>query len=105
MNLLGIEVTQEEFNHFFCEQAKGKEIKVVNNKIVVEDRASTQEELSKQRIAELKAFLLETDYKAIKYAEGLISNEDYYKIKKQRQSWRDEINNIENASLVLRANE
>ena len=47
------------------------------------------------RIAELKRKLSETDYKAIKYAEGLISETDYVPIKAQRQAWRDEINALE----------
>ena len=46
-------------------------------------------------IAELKRNLSETDYKAIKYAEGLISETDYVPIKAQRQAWRDEINALE----------
>ena len=36
-----------------------------------------------------------TDYKAIKYAEGLISEEDYAPIKKQRNEWREQINEYE----------
>ena len=47
------------------------------------------------QINELKEKLRETDYKAIKYAEGLISEEDYAVIKKQRQEWRDKINELE----------
>lgn len=46
------------------------------------------------RIMELKSLLAETDYKAIKYAEGLFSEEDYAPIKAQRQEWRDEINEL-----------
>lgn len=46
-------------------------------------------------IIKLKTRLAETDYKAIKYAEGLISAEEYEPIKAQRQSWRDEINNLQ----------
>ena len=47
------------------------------------------------RIAELKHNLDETDYLAIKYAEGFISETDYAPIKAQRQAWRDEINALE----------
>ena len=43
----------------------------------------------------LKLKLAKTDYKAIKYAEGLISEEDYAPIKAQRQAWRAEINQLE----------
>ena len=47
------------------------------------------------QINELKEKLRETDYQAIKYAEGLISEEDYAPTKKQRQKWRDKINELE----------
>lgn len=43
-------------------------------------------------IAGLKEQLENTDYQAIKFAEGWISNEDYSSMRAQRQSWRDEIN-------------
>lgn len=36
-----------------------------------------------------------TDYKAIKYAEGLISEDDYKPIKAEREKWREQINNYE----------
>ena len=48
-----------------------------------------------ERISELKSLLSATDYKAIKYAEGLISEEEYAPIKSQRQAYRDEINKLE----------
>ena len=47
-------------------------------------------------IAELKQNLLDTDYKAIKYAEGLISEAEYAETKALRQEWREEINRLEN---------
>lgn len=51
-----------------------------------------------KKIAELKQQLADTDYKAIKYAEGLISDKEYKSIKEQRQAWRDEINQLERES-------
>ena len=47
------------------------------------------------RIAELKALLTATDYKAIKYAEGIITETEYAEIKALRQSYREEINQLE----------
>ena len=47
------------------------------------------------KIDETKAKLSQTDYQAIKYFEGLISETDYAPIKAQRQAWRDEINALE----------
>ena len=46
-------------------------------------------------IEELKQKLLETDYQAIKYAEGQMSEEEYLPIKEQRQAWRHRINELE----------
>lgn len=43
----------------------------------------------------LKHKLLETYYKAIKYAEGLLTEEEYAPIKAERQAMRDEINRLE----------
>jgi hypothetical protein len=56
---------------------------------------STYRERVFNRIMTLKDKLKATDYKAIKYAEGLISEEDYSTIKAQRQAWRDEINALQ----------
>lgn len=46
-------------------------------------------------IASLKQKLEETDYKALKYADGALSREEYEPVRKQRQKWRDRINEIE----------
>ncbi len=51
-------------------------------------------ELNKQRISCINNLLL-TDYMALKYAEGVLSEAEYEPIKRQRQAWRDEINSIE----------
>lgn len=45
MKLLGIEVTPEEFNNLFCEQAKGKELKVIDGKVVAVEHEVSEEEL------------------------------------------------------------
>lgn len=47
------------------------------------------------RIAHLKQQLAATDYKTLKYAEGLISESDYAPIKAQRQALREQINALE----------
>ena len=46
-------------------------------------------------ITQLKKALSDTDYKAIKYAEGQISEEDYASVRELRQSYRDRINELE----------
>ena len=57
--------------------------------------ARKNKEIATKRIAELKANLTATDYKAIKFAEGVISASEYNAVKEQRQEWRDEINELE----------
>ena len=47
------------------------------------------------RIEMLKEELASTDYKAIKYAEGWMTEEEYAPIKAERQGIRDEINALE----------
>lgn len=54
------------------------------------------EDSPQNKVAELKQKLFDTDYQAIKYAEGWISEEEYAPMKAQRQTWRDEINELEN---------
>ena len=51
--------------------------------------------LEELRIAELKVLLSSTDYKAIKYAEGVLTEQEYLPIKEQRENWRKEINELE----------
>ena len=59
----------------------------------------TEEDLLKDEyrieIQQLKKLLSESDYKAIKYAEGQISEEEYSEIKSERQGYRDRINYLE----------
>ena len=64
----------------------------------------TERELAKieaeREISELKGKLRDTDYQAIKYAEGALTLEEYAEMKAQRQAWRDRINELER--LVLK---
>ena len=46
---------------------------------------------------ELKAKLEASDYKAIKFAEGWLSETEYAPIKAERQALRDKINTLEKA--------
>lgn len=50
---------------------------------------------AKARIFELKNFLAATDYKAIKYAEGALTPEEYEPDRQARADARTEINNLE----------
>ena len=49
-----------------------------------------------EEITHLKQLLADSDYEAIKYAEGWLSEEDYAPIKAQRESWRARIRELEN---------
>lgn len=62
---------------------------------IVEIPKPSQKQLAEQEIQRLKDLLSSTDYKAIKYAEGLFTEEEYSQIKAQRQNWRDKINELE----------
>ena len=47
------------------------------------------------KISVLKAYLRATDYKAIKFAEGEITAEEYAETKEKRRAWRAEINTLQ----------
>ena len=59
----------------------------------------TADDLQKEEYAAeiltLKKQLADTDYKAIKYAEGVMTDEDYQETGIQRQAWRRRINELE----------
>ena len=59
----------------------------------------TEQDLLKDQyrleITQLKKQLSDTDYKAIKYAEGQISEEEYASVRAERQGYRDRINELE----------
>lgn len=46
-------------------------------------------------IAVRKQMLDQTDYQALKYAEGELSDEEYAEMKERRSIWRAEINELE----------
>lgn len=53
------------------------------------------------KISELKNNLYQTDYQAIKFFEGYLTEEEFAPIKTQRQEWRNEINRLENLKNSL----
>lgn len=90
-------------NYFKLEDIEKQEVpyKYGYKAILVEDklnligfyRLEKTEEL--KEIEVLKQKLIDTDYQAIKFAEGQMSEEIYLPIKEQRQAWRDRINELE----------
>lgn len=59
------------------------------------DLYKTERQKIEEEIDILKQKLFNTDYKAIKYAEGQLTEEEYGPIKQERQSWRNRINELE----------
>ncbi len=56
-SLLGVEMPFEEYDFLLCEQSKGKELKVVDGKVVAEYHVPTGEELNVEKIYALKSEL------------------------------------------------
>lgn len=75
---------------------------VENGALVVKNLVLTKEQEERivyietlNKINDLKQKLLDTDYQAIKYAEGVLSESEYSEMKAQRQLWRTTINELE----------
>lgn len=78
---------------------------VIDGKFTIKRRTPTIEELHNDDIQDinreinvLKKRLFDTDYKAIKYSEGWLTDKEYAEVKAQREEWRKRINELE-ASL------
>ena len=78
---------------------------VIDGKFTIKRRTPTVEEMKadeaaaiNKEINELKKKLFDTDYKAIKYSEGWLTDKEYAEVKAQREEWRKRINELE-ASL------
>ena len=56
------------------------------------------------RIAELKSKLAATDYQCLKWSEGWLTDEEYAPIKVYRQELRNEINTLENSTVIEEGN-
>ena len=99
--------TQEQVDAIFAGRGANQVIKDVDGVPTAVD-LYTESELAiaanKKRINELKALLKATDYQAIKYAEGFISEEDYLPIKQARQEYRNQINELETQITEEQAN-
>lgn len=61
--------------------------------------------LVESEIAVRKQYLSQTDYKALKYAEGEITAEEFAETKEQRATWRAEINALEEELATYPAEE
>ena len=61
---------------------------------IIEEYGNFENLPIEHKIGILKCKLADTDYKAIKYAEGELSLEEYAETKAQRKAWREEINKL-----------
>lgn len=75
-------MTEEDFRKYHC-----------NSEYQTEDEMKIS--FYRFKIDELKTKLSQTDYKAIKYAEGLYTDEEYEPIKLERQEMRNQIHKYE----------
>ena len=66
---------------------------------IIKNEENYQKSLQKhdiyKQITELKDKLTTSDYKLFKYLEGELSSEEYELIKRERQEWRNQINQLE----------
>ena len=67
MKLLGIEMPLEEFDKLICEQSKGKELKVVDGKVVATDHIPTEKELLDKELYSLLKWFEEYDKQVMQY--------------------------------------
>lgn len=73
-----------------------EEYEGITESIMIHETFDAEKENIKVEINMLKQELLLTDYQAIKYAEGWLSEEEYAETKAHRQALRDKINELEN---------
>lgn len=93
-----VEISDDMHKELCSELNQGQELFITNieaKEFGFRDFEKDPIQEKQNRIAELKGKLNSTDYQAIKYAEGQLSESEYEGMKTQRQLWRDEINQIE----------
>ena len=63
---------------------------ILENPNYIENRAEIE-----AQIKDYKELLSASDYKALKYMEGYLTEDEYAETKAQRQEWRNKINELE----------
>lgn len=90
-----IEVDEETFNDTLC-TSEHFSWRVVGGRLVNERYEETpRTEQIEDRIRDLKKMLTNSDYKAIKFSEGQMTEQEYAPIRSERAAWRAEINELE----------
>ena len=85
------------YNASFCYYLK-------DDKLIYDDTAKEKAEKQEKilmQINELKQLLTQSDYKALKYAEGWLSTDEFKETLDQRQLWRNQINELESELETL----
>ena len=95
-----IEITEEQRRQPLPDKYSYYDVE--NGEVVIKRRTPSEAETKadsiasiNQQIRELQGKLAATDYQALKYSEGWITEKDYTEIKANRQSWRDAINQLQ----------
>lgn len=105
MKLFGIEMPLEEFDHLICEQNKGKELKVIDGKVIAVDHEVTQEELLRKELAELETWFEEYDNQVKQYSRcvrlGLEFDKDINELDNQAKINAERITEIRNLLKTL----
>ena len=98
MNLLGIEMPIEEFDSLMVAQSNGKELKVVNGKVVAVDHEPTQKELLSIELQKLYTWFDEYDNQVKQYSRcqrlGIKYDKDIEELDNQAKSKAERITEI-----------
>lgn len=88
--IFNIDLTDEEFDNLMCEQAKGKELKVVNSKVIAVEHERTQEEINRSRESEIQKRLEELTKDFAQVEAGLVIDD----IEERKSEFRTLLNEI-----------
>ena len=96
--LFGIEVEDEYFNYLFDQQSQGKEIKVIDGKLVAVEHEVTEEERKQQRIYEIRTWFEEYDNQVKPYERcvrlGIEFDKDMVELDNQAQIYQQELRTL-----------
>lgn len=88
--LFGIEITDEQWDYLMCEQNKGKELKVVDGKVVAVEHTPSKKDLAEKELFELKSWFDEYDNQVKQYIRcerlGIEFDKDINKLDLQAQT-------------------
>ena len=96
--LLGIEIEDEYFNYLFDQQSQGKEIKVIDGKLVAVEHEVTEEELKQKRIYEIRTWFDEYDNQVKQYERcvrlGIEFDKDIVELDNQAKAYQEELRTL-----------